>query len=229
MLPADSRSNPNNIFIIFSNTSTKPSLPFVMPISYHDTTTPLQTFHPFLSIVMTCSSHFGVPSGDQLYLVIPNHPQNPDAIHQWKVSTEQALATALESILGLVESGRMWWTCGKWGEWGHGVLTEPVTPSMETSMWGGKGVPHSVHARCSHKHGHWTSIDTKIACPPTCGFMSFQVLKITSVHNSTGTYHSLEGLGREGGGDIQMSGKGWCQKTIAALFTDFYYSEFHNI
>ena len=80
MLPADSRSNPNNIFIIFSNTSTKPSLPFVMPISYHDTTTPLQTFHPFLSVVMTCSSHFGVPSGDQLYLVIPNHPRNPDGL-----------------------------------------------------------------------------------------------------------------------------------------------------
>ena len=82
MLPADSRSNPNNIFIIFSNTSTKPSLPFVMPISYHDTTTPLQTFHPFLSVVMTCSSHFGVPSGDQLYLVIPNHPRNPDGRHR---------------------------------------------------------------------------------------------------------------------------------------------------
>ena len=78
MLPADSRSNPNNIFIIFSNTSTKPSLPFVMPISYHDMTTPLQTFHPFLSVVITCSLHFGVPSGDQLYLVILNHPRNPD-------------------------------------------------------------------------------------------------------------------------------------------------------
>lgn len=36
---------------------------------------------------MTCSSHFGVPSGDQLYLVIPNHPRNPDE----PVSTRTAM------------------------------------------------------------------------------------------------------------------------------------------
>ena len=41
------------------------------------------------------------------------------------------------------------------------------------------------------------------AYPPTCGFMCFQVLKNTPVHNATDMYHFQEGLGRrEGGGRL---------------------------